>query len=361
MVGAVGRSFAPAASSTAVGVAHSSSLREMLLRQRLRADSSIRHQASARRFASGGFEEMIRKNFMQHNERGSQKASVGKGVGMCLAVLMVFFVCFSLLVFRIPTANCAIQVFDVDNILPRNAQAAGIPQPFEIGTEENMPIDVDLNLDLTGVWWMDGNPLAYEQLVSFAGLKGKGPFPTTVHVPTSRKGHWTWSDTFVSRFINFYYTMTSEGAEHPLVFNFQNSSSAKIVPIAGVFDGEFGFEKISKDEWDRTDTYILRRILNADGNPTRFWDKFLTWYKGLYPSERIMVWRSDNDCLRTCQYFSPCFVCEAICVRGQTNSPKAEQPKTPQGEGGEKKGARSGGKQGKQCKQGKGKRKGKGK
>jgi len=52
------------------------------------------------------------------------------------------------------TSNCAVESFDVDWVLPQNAKEAGVPEPFAIGTTENMPIDSGLNLSLGGVWWM---------------------------------------------------------------------------------------------------------------------------------------------------------------------------------------------------------------
>jgi len=99
-----------------------------------------------------------------------------------------------------------------------------------------------------------------------------------------------------------------------LEFKFANSSYADITPVADVLKGElFGFKKINEDEWDRVDTYILRRVINPDGTEGPYWQKFITWYKEVHSSGRIVVYSSDSGCKRQCQYFWPCFVCNLIC------------------------------------------------
>merc|ERR1712232_670919 len=160
---------------------------------------------------------------------------------------------------------------------------------------------------------MDGNPLTFEQLVSFAGGHASSDaFPTVIRFPTSQPRHWTWSDTFIGRAIMAYYAFDST-SDAEQVFNFTNSSYADIVPIASVFSGVFGFEKINEDEWDRVDTYVLRRIVAPNGSATRFWPKFETWYREAFPSGRQLVWTSPSNCLRRCQYLLPCFMCGIFC------------------------------------------------
>lgn len=214
---------------------------------------------------------------------------------------------------RIWTAECAVESFDVDYALPANAKAAGVPEPFDRGTTDNMDIDASLNIDLGGVWWMDGNPLPDEQLVSFAGADEEGStFPTSVHVPTNLQRRWSWSDTFKARAIIMYYSMTAP-PEETHDFKFKNSSYADIVPVADVISGEFGFKKMNADEWDRVDTYVLRRVIKVDGAKGPYWQKFRDWYQENYPSGRVIVYSSDNGCLRKCQYFFFCWFCNIVC------------------------------------------------
>lgn len=234
---------------------------------------------------------------------------------ICCGVFVALIMFVLWVVLRIWTAECAVESFDVNLVLPKNAKDAGVVEPFDRGTKKNMKLDPDLDLDdLAGVWWMAGNPLTYEQLVSFAGAEGKGPFPTIVHNPSNKQRRWTWSDTFIGRSIIAYYaltTMPDDGHD----FNFANSSYANIIPVADVFGNDtiFGFKKINKDEWDRVGTYILRRVINPDGSAGPFWHKFLKWYKDSFPSERVVVFSSDNGCKRKWQYFLPCFMCNLIC------------------------------------------------
>mmetsp|Transcript_114771 Transcript_114771/g.203309 ORF Transcript_114771/g.203309 Transcript_114771/m.203309 type:complete len:263 (+) Transcript_114771:92-880(+) len=223
-------------------------------------------------------------------------------VGLILALLL-----------RVWTAECAVMSFDAKYILPENAKDAGVTEPFDRGTVDNMKLDPALDLDLAGTWWMDGNPLTKEQLFGFAGAYGSAPYPTSVFNPSSKKGRWTWSDDFAGRFIIAYYSLTeSPEVEHN--FSFVNSTYASIIPIADVFGSTlFGFKYIDKDAWDRVDTYILHRVVAANGSAGPYWDKFIDWYTTLYPSGRMLVYSSDNGCMRKCQYFLPCFACGMFC------------------------------------------------
>merc|ERR1712187_635084 len=124
------------------------------------------------------------------------------------------------------------------------------------------------------------------QLVSFAGAEAKGPFPADMPVENSLQRRWTWSNTFIGKGIMAYYAFNN-APDAPLVFRFENSSYASIVPVGGVFSGNFGFEKINDNEWDRADAnYILRRIVKQDGSPTEYWQKLLDWY----PRATFIVW-----------------------------------------------------------------------
>lgn len=233
--------------------------------------------------------------------------SVGLKVcgGICGGVVLLIL----WILLRVATAECAIESFDHKYILPETADAAGIAEPFDRGTEANQDLE-DLDLDLAGTWWMDGNPLEAEHLVSFASAEGKKPFPANVPVYNNLKRRWTWTDGFSGRVVMAYYAFDAT-PEDPLVFEFKNSSYAVIAPVGGVFgDGVFEFKKINSNEWDRPDAnYILRRIVNADGSAGPFWQKFIDWYDGIQPEGKMLVWSSDSSCLRKCQYFLPCFMC----------------------------------------------------
>mmetsp|Transcript_36682 Transcript_36682/g.87624 ORF Transcript_36682/g.87624 Transcript_36682/m.87624 type:complete len:264 (-) Transcript_36682:182-973(-) len=219
-------------------------------------------------------------------------------------------------IFFMMTTECGTRVSPVEHILPENALAAGLTPPFESGTLGNMFLDPALDLNLTGIWWMDGNPLLSEQLVSFAGAQGLAPYPTTVSNPSNMAGRWSWADSLPGRFIMMHYAFTSF-AEEAQEFFFQNKTFANIGVIAEEAWGEgstFPMEKINEDEWDRVGSYVLRRIVYGDGSPHPvFWPKFLNWYKTTFPGYSIAVWSSNNDCIRRCQYFAPCFICQHVC------------------------------------------------
>lgn len=213
------------------------------------------------------------------------------------------------------TTQCGVTTFPVEHILASNAIADGTITPYEMGTSLNMNVDPALNIDLTGAWWMDGNPAIFEQVVSFAGAVGAAPFPVSIPMPTNFKGRWTYSDTLLARLVMAYHAWTTAVNDAHL-FMFANSTSAEIVPVAqAAFGGQnFGFNKISNDEWNRGDVYTLRRIIYEDGTPHPvFWPNFLNWYRSIQPNGKIVVYGSDNMCIRRCQFVMPCFVCKAFC------------------------------------------------
>eukprot|EP00930_Biecheleria_cincta_P005122 TRINITY_DN106046_c0_g1_i1.p1 TRINITY_DN106046_c0_g1~~TRINITY_DN106046_c0_g1_i1.p1 ORF type:complete len:293 (-),score=40.49 TRINITY_DN106046_c0_g1_i1:139-1017(-) len=249
----------------------------------------------------------------------NSKASAGSSSGFscccraccCFFAVLLFFLLWVTIL--LSTNNCAIESFDHRQILPANA--AGDAQPlFDRGTAGNMNL-TSLDIDLQGIWWMDGNPLSAEHLVSFASAGGQPPFPAKVPVYNNMQRRWTWTDSFMGRVIMAYYAFDAQ-PDSPLVFDFTNSTDATIEPIGGVFDdtGLFRFHKISDNEWDRPDAgYVLRRIVNGDGSQGLFWEKFAQWYNDVQPSGNMLVWSSDKGCLRKRQYFLPCPLCKSIC------------------------------------------------
>jgi len=215
------------------------------------------------------------------------------------------------------TTQCGLTSFPVDHILPDNAIQAGVAPLFNMGTSANMFIDPALGIDLTGVWWMDGNPFTVEQLVSFAGASGTGPFPADVFVPTNLQGQWTWSDTLGGRLVMGWYNFIST-VDETHDFAFENSSYAIIDPVDEttfntVGYTEFGFSKIDDDSWFR-DAYTLRRIIYEDGTPHPVqWQRFLDYYYNLQPNGMMVVYSTNNQCIRRCEYLLPCFICTKIC------------------------------------------------
>jgi len=229
----------------------------------------------------------------------------------CCCSCCTFFIVLLWVAIRVATASCAIESFDYSDILP----AAGTYEPFDRGTSENMFLDPSLGIDLAGTWWMDGNPLTAEQLVSYAGASNDpDEFPLIMTAPSNKQRRWTWSDTLTGRGIIAYYMLTTT-PETTHLYEFTDSSYANIVPVAGVFgDGVFGFRKTNdSNEWDRVDTYKLHRIVSANGTATELWPKFEKWYLENFPDGRMIVVSSDNNCLRRCQYFLLCFMCDWFC------------------------------------------------
>mmetsp|Transcript_22640 Transcript_22640/g.51002 ORF Transcript_22640/g.51002 Transcript_22640/m.51002 type:complete len:270 (+) Transcript_22640:62-871(+) len=234
--------------------------------------------------------------------------------GCCCCSLLVFMVWVLLMMM---TTQCATRSSPVEHILPQNALADGVLPPFEAGTLNNMFLDPGLGLNLTGTWWMDGNPLHWEQLVSFANAEGIMPYPAVVKDPCSLARHWSWSDNVYGRAIMLWYAFSSS-AEATLDFYFQNRTYADIDAISDAVFGEtasFPFTYINDDEWARGSDYVLRRIIYEDGTPhPRFWPKFINWFYSTFPAGKIVTSSSNSDCLRRCQYLAPCVLCKAICA-----------------------------------------------
>ncbi|CAJ1461689.1 unnamed protein product [Effrenium voratum] len=232
----------------------------------------------------------------------------------CGCVCCVLLISLLWIVLNTGTTQCGMTSFPVERVLPANAAADGATSPFVVGTSQNQAIAPALNIDLTGVWWMDGNPLTIEQLISWAGAQGVPPFPSDVLVPTNRAGQWSYSDSFFARIVMAFYSFTSF-VEETHDFRFFNDSFAEIAPVSeAVFSEDFLFTKINADEWDRGGVYIMRRVIYEDGTPhPQFWQKFLDWYYTIQPNGKMLVYSTNNQCIRRCEYLMPCFVCTAIC------------------------------------------------
>lgn len=192
-----------------------------------------------------------------------------------------------------------------------------------LGTWSNMDRELQsLGLDLTGLWWMKGNPLA-EVLASFAGTSASSSmYPVTLKVPHNRKEHWSWrSDAHGSSLMKFY---SAEDMEATMDISMTSNRSGTVSSFMQNFPGlgveACGFEHKSEDEWLRRYTfqaasplsdanYTLTRILRADGSPTRFWDEFLR----SEDAGRQQSFGNDDRCMRSCEVVGSCTFCGQAC------------------------------------------------
>lgn len=194
--------------------------------------------------------------------------------------------------------------------------------------------EMDWGVDLAGLWWMMGNPLA-EEFVSFRGTtvtsSNQGTFPKDTSTPSNLRAHWVWPKSFARTVLMSYYAHT----ELPTVSQsttWTNSSYAVIVPIAGGSTSDSGFQYVlrkntsdlSCDTWIREnldspdDTtpdyqYTLVRVINGDGTPNaRWWPEFLD-YAAEHGIDRLQIWGNDNQCMRSCETLSFCSFCKWWC------------------------------------------------
>jgi len=188
-------------------------------------------------------------------------------------------------------------------------------------------------VDLAGLWWMMGNPLA--EFVSFRGTtvtsSNQGAFPKETSTPSNLRGHWVWPKSFAGTFLMSYYAHT-ELPTVPQRTTWTNSSYAVIVPIAGGSTSDSGFQYVLRkdtsdaagDSWIREnlespddDTpeyqYTLVRVINRDGTPNaRWWPEFLD-YATEHGIERLQIWGNDNSCMRSCETVGFCSFCKWWC------------------------------------------------
>jgi len=202
--------------------------------------------------------------------------------------------------------------FNVDHIIPANATAAGVPQPMEIGTAENMSLAAELGIDLTGLWWMDGNPLP-EYLVSWAGSNASAPFPSRMSTPNNMAGRWCWSDSFLAHLIKSYYAFSAT-VDTSMYTKWYNSSYGAITPVTEEFGEDFHFEKLTENTWDRRPSYILRRVVFGNGTAhPEFWPKFTEFLKTQQADSMLIAWATNSDCQRKCQVVFSCRFCSLFC------------------------------------------------
>jgi hypothetical protein len=226
--------------------------------------------------------------------------------------------------------ECSFQRFPIDHTISANAleDSSSIYPQYATSAEMNWGVD------LAGIWWMMGNPLA-EEFVSFRGTmvnrSVKGTFPLVTSTPSNLKGHWVWPKSIAGTALMSYYALT-ELPTVPQITAWTNSSYAVIVPIAGGSTSDSGFQyvlrrntsDVSGDTWirenldspdDDTPEYIytLVRIVNGDGKPNaRWWPEFLDYAAGR-GIKTLQIWGNDNSCMRACESVSLCSFCKWWC------------------------------------------------
>lgn len=226
--------------------------------------------------------------------------------------------------------QCSFQSFPVDHTIAANAAAAS----SDVYPDYAPSSEMNWGVDLAGLWWMMGNPLA-EEFVSFRGTtvtsSERGDFPKVTSSPSNMRGRWVWPYSLKGRALMSYYALT-ELPTVPQVTRWTNASYAVIAPVAGGSTSESGFQYAfrrntsdpSGDTWIRENldspdddtpeyVYTLVRVINGDGTPNeKYWPKFTTYANGLGIT-RLQIWGNDNSCMRACETVSPCSFCKWSC------------------------------------------------
>jgi len=206
--------------------------------------------------------------------------------------------------------KCSFQSFPRDHTIQANAIAAGSSIYPTYATNEEM----NFGVDLAGLWWLMGNVLP-EEFVSWKGATSNSPnsFPMQMTSPTNLAGNWVWPDSIQGRVLMSNYGFTEEPSV-PQVAQWQNSTYAVIVPIAGGSTADSGVQYVlrrndsdpSNDTWIRENlgpedteaeyVYSLVRVVNGDGTANaRWWPEFEKYADGLGITD-LQMWESDNAC-----------------------------------------------------------------
>lgn len=196
-----------------------------------------------------------------------------------------------------------------------------------LGTSMNMdPKLKQLGIDLTGLWWMRGNPVP-EVLASFARAEvNSSTFPVMLSVPNNLANHWSWqANTAGELLMTFYSTGSPQDVMQIIMLNATNGGiHTSLRDFPGIYVDEWGFHQINNDEWDRPTTfqngsiigtifgdsnYTLTRVLHEDGSPTKFWNTFLDSNDAIGQ----MSFGNNIECMRQCQILSTCWLCQRKC------------------------------------------------
>jgi hypothetical protein len=226
--------------------------------------------------------------------------------------------------------QCSFLSFPLDHAIPANAMSSWSSVHPQYAPSSEM----DWGLDLAGLWWMMGNPLA-EEFVSFrhtnVTASNGSNFPKTTSTPSNLRGHWVWPKSIAGTALMSYYALT-ELPTVPQITRWTNATYAVIVPVAGGSTDDSGFQYVlrkntsdpSGDTWirenldspdDDTPEYIytLVRVVNGDGTPNaQWWPEFLD-YAAEHGIDRLQIWGNDNSCMRSCETFGLCSFCKWWC------------------------------------------------
>merc|ERR1719414_670496 len=123
-----------------------------------------------------------------------------------------------------------------------------------LGTRDNMdPRLLDLGLDLTGLWWMRGNPVA-EVLASFAGTSSNSSsFPLLMSVPNSLQNQWSWRDGTAGDLLMAFYSLSPPDTPMEIVMEDAANGGIRtsLEDFPGILVERWGFHKIDEDRWNR--------------------------------------------------------------------------------------------------------------
>jgi len=230
---------------------------------------------------------------------------------------------------------CAQITYESKNVLPANAEAAGMQPPMIVGTDENIdPKFKEAGFDFTGIWWMRDNPVP-EELVSFAtATANSSTFPVLMEWFNSRSRLWSWLDDPIGWLLVKFYSVFEPN--DPAYVDFTSSTYGEIQTFLTDFPliwvDNWPFVYINDDEWLRPSNfkpgsllpqtnYTLTRIVLGDGSPhPTFWPLFLEHTKtrpwsgeGVLGGKKMISMASDNYCLRLCQILLPCAACLPLC------------------------------------------------
>jgi hypothetical protein len=141
--------------------------------------------------------------------------------------------------------------------------------------------------NLSGIWWMDGNPLP-DEAASFGGATVNRD-QRTILLPVYEDGIWTWHPNVAGRalyaFVNacrmtyeFRFNATFDAADITPIFTIGNNTLRIPASVA-----RFTLRYVRDGLWIRENwrdnrligTYTLRRIGSADGKPTEAFNDYL--------------------------------------------------------------------------------------
>jgi len=204
---------------------------------------------------------------------------------------------------------------------------------IQLGNTGNMDSRLaTLGIDLTGMWWMRGNPVE-EVLASFAGTRvNSSTYPVKLMVPNSLANHWSWRNSAQGTALMKFYSVQTLGytPEGTMGIIMENASHGHVDTALkenpAVLVEAWGFDKLNEDEWNRTTSfqdssildylsgdhwYTLTRIFKADGTPTKFWYEYLQSEDGRSEQQAFI---SNDSCLRSCRIaVLSCTACKLAC------------------------------------------------